>query len=71
MCLAFPGKIVSTKDQQATVDFDGVLKEINVSLVEVKKGDYVIVHAGFAIEKLSDEDAWTVLEEYEKAKKIL
>ncbi|HFC36074.1 MAG TPA: HypC/HybG/HupF family hydrogenase formation chaperone [Candidatus Moranbacteria bacterium] len=53
MCLAFPGKIVSIDEQQATVDFDGVKKEINISLVaDVKKGDFVIVHAGFAIEKV-------------------
>ncbi len=53
MCLAFPGKIVSIDEQQATVDFDGVKKKINISLIaDVKKGDFVIVHAGFAIEKV-------------------
>jgi len=55
MCLAFPGKIISVKNQQAIVDFDGVRKEVNVSLVDAKKGDYVIVHAGFAIEKMDKE----------------
>lgn len=70
MCLAFPGKILSVDGQHAIADFDGVEKKINVSLVDAKKGDYVIVHAGFAVEKLSSEDAWTVLEEYENAKKI-
>lgn len=39
------------------VDFDGIEKEINISLVsDVKKGDFVIVHAGFAIEKVSQEN---------------
>ena len=53
MCLAFPGKIIKIKDQQAIIDFDGVKKEVNVSLIEnAKKGDFVIVHAGFAIEKV-------------------
>ena len=54
MCLAFPGKIIDIKNkEQATVDFDGVRKEINVSLVSgIKKGDFVIVHAGFAVEKI-------------------
>lgn len=70
MCLAFPGKIINIDDQHATVDFDGIQKKINISLVEVEKGDHVIVHAGFAIEKLSNEDAWVILGEYEKAKKI-
>jgi hydrogenase expression/formation protein HypC len=53
MCLAIPGKIVSIKEQQANVDFDGVKKEVNVSLIEnPKKGEFVIVHAGFAIERV-------------------
>lgn len=72
MCLAFPGKIISLKNQQATADFDGVKKDINVSLVpDIKVGDFVIVHAGFAISKLSKQDAWEVLKEYEKGNKII
>ncbi len=50
MCLAYPGKIRSIKNDLAVVNFDGIEKEVNVSLVNAKKGDYVIVHAGFAIE---------------------
>ncbi len=73
MCLAFPGKIISIgKNQQATADFDGVQKNINVGLVpDIKKGDYVIVHAGFAIQQLTKRDAWEVLKEYEKGNKII
>lgn len=52
MCLAIPGKILKIKDQLAVVDFQGVQKEINISLVDVKIGEYVMVHAGFAIEKM-------------------
>lgn len=55
MCLAIPGKIITIKNQLATVDFDGILKEINISLVSVKVGECVMVHAGFAIEKMDDE----------------
>lgn len=67
MCLAFPGKIISISGQQAIVDFGGIKKEINLTLVpEVKKGDYAVVHAGFAIQILSEKDAWEVLKEYEK-----
>jgi hydrogenase expression/formation protein HypC len=68
MCLAFPGKIIKIQnDQQATADFKGVIKEINISLIsDAKKGDYVIVHAGFAIQILTKEDAWEVLKEFEK-----
>ncbi|MEK7598258.1 MAG: HypC/HybG/HupF family hydrogenase formation chaperone [Patescibacteria group bacterium] len=66
MCLAFPGKIISIVGQHADVDFDGVKKKVNISLVQAKKGDYVIVHAGFAIQLLTKEDAWEVLKEFEK-----
>ena len=53
MCLAIPGKIIKIKNQLAIVDFQGVKKEINISIVDIKVGDYVMVHAGFAIEKMS------------------
>jgi hydrogenase expression/formation protein HypC len=57
MCLAIPGKIIKIKNQLATVDFSGITKEINISLVDVKVGDHVMVHAGFAIEKMDEEYA--------------
>jgi hydrogenase expression/formation protein HypC len=58
MCLAVPGKILSIDENQiANVDFGGVERPVNVSLVEVDVGDYVIVHAGYAIQVLSEEDA--------------
>ena len=55
MCLSYPGKIKKISGQLATVDFDGIEKEVNISLVQVKKGDYVLVHAGFAIEQVPQE----------------
>ncbi len=45
------------ENQIANVDFGGVERPVNVSLVEVDVGDYVIVHAGYAIQVLSEEDA--------------
>lgn len=60
MCLAIPGKIVEidSKKQHAVVDYgDGTKRKINVSLVDVKKNDYVLVHAGFAIEVLNEKEA--------------
>ena len=63
MCLAVPGKILSIdKEQVANVDFGGIERPVNVSLVEVSVGDYVIVHAGYAIQMLSEEDALESLE---------
>lgn len=58
MCLAIPAKVVKIQDGKAQVDFgEGVLREVDVSLVEVKAGEYVLVHAGYAIQVLSREEA--------------
>jgi hydrogenase expression/formation protein HypC len=70
MCLAIPGKIISIKKDAAITDFGGVKKEVNISLVKAQKNDYVIVHAGFAIQKISSEDAQEVFKIYEESKKI-
>ena len=57
MCLAVPSKIIEINDNIAKVDVDGVIRETSLMLMEdAKIGDYVIVHAGFAINKV-DEDA--------------
>jgi hydrogenase expression/formation protein HypC len=62
MCLAIPGKIVSVKEAQAQVDFgEGVLREVNVTLVNARVGDYVLVHAGYAIQVLDEKDALETL----------
>ena len=58
MCLAIPSKIIKIEDNVATVDVDGVRREASLLLIENPKiGDYVIIHAGFAINKLNEEDA--------------
>ncbi len=58
MCLAIPSKIVKIENNVATIDVDGVRREASLLLIEDPKiGDYVIVHAGFAINKLNEEDA--------------
>ena len=58
MCLAIPARVTTISGDKAQVDFGkGVLREINVSLVEVKIGDYVLVHAGYAIQTMSQKDA--------------
>jgi hydrogenase expression/formation protein HypC len=52
MCLAVPAKIVELNGTAATISVDGALREVDVSLIEdVRLGDYVLVHAGFAIHK--------------------
>ncbi len=62
MCLAVPGKVTSINGNQADVDFGGVVRKVNVSLVEAAVGEWVVVHAGFAIEKMDEEEAKETLE---------
>jgi len=58
MCLGVPAKILETGDGTAVVELGGVRREISVMLIDdVAVGEWVIVHAGFAIEKLSEDAA--------------
>jgi len=58
MCLGVPAKILETSDGAAVVELGGVRREISVMLIDdVSVGEWVIVHAGFAIEKLSEAAA--------------
>jgi hydrogenase expression/formation protein HypC len=58
MCLAIPARVMSVQGEKAQVDFgEGVLRDVNVSLVDAKVGEYVLVHAGYAIQKMDEADA--------------
>jgi len=58
MCLAVPMQVVSKKDVVGVAEIGGVKKDINfLMLPEAEVGDYVIVHAGFAIQRLNQEEA--------------
>ncbi len=59
MCLAIPAKVVELlAADQAVIDLDGVRKEISLALVsDVAVGDYVIVHVGYALNKLDQDEA--------------
>jgi len=76
MCLAIPGKIVSIDNNMAIIDYGGVKKKASLMVLpDAVIGDMVIVHAGFAISKISAEDAKKTLETFEmlnkaKAKEI-
>lgn len=68
MCLAVPGKILSIEGddpllRSGKVDFAGVLKRVNLSYVpDAKVGDYVLVHVGFAISVVDEEEAVKVFD---------
>lgn len=58
MCLAIPARVVSIQGDKAQVDFgQGVVKDVNVTLVETKVGGYVLVHAGYAIQTVDKKEA--------------
>jgi hydrogenase expression/formation protein HypC len=67
MCLAIPGKITRIEGDSADVDFGGGTKRrVNISLIDAKVGQYIIVHAGFAIEVLDMEAAKETLQLWEE-----
>jgi len=62
MCLAIPSKITQIDNNMAVIDVDGVRRECSLLLVEdAQVGDYVIVHAGFAISKIDEAAALETL----------
>jgi len=71
MCLAVPGQVVSVETRDGTrmaeVDFGGVRKDVCLEyLPDVDAGDYVIVHVGFAIQRLDEQSALDTLANFEK-----
>ncbi len=68
MCLAVPGKIVTIEGsdpllRSGKVDFSGIVKQINLAYVpEAKIGDYVLVHVGFAISAIDENEARQVFD---------
>jgi hydrogenase expression/formation protein HypC len=72
MCLAIPAMVVSLqKNDMATVDVGGIKKDISLSLLEdVKKGDFVLVHVGFALSKIKEEEALKTLALFKETKQL-
>jgi hydrogenase expression/formation protein HypC len=65
VCLAIPGKVIeiNKNKEHATVDYgDGTKRKANITLVNVKIGEYILVHAGFAIEVLNEKEAQETLD---------
>lgn len=62
MCIAIPGKIISIDSPRAKVDFNGNVVDVNVGLIDPVVGDYVLVHAGCAIEIMSKDKALELIE---------
>jgi hydrogenase expression/formation protein HypC len=72
VCIAAPAKILEINDNVATVDFGGVRQQAKLDLVsDIDVGRYVLVHSGYAIEVLSDEEAQESLEAWDELLKIM
>ncbi|MCE8423470.1 MAG: HypC/HybG/HupF family hydrogenase formation chaperone [Candidatus Methanoperedens sp.] len=62
MCLAVPARITKIDGEEAILDYGGVIRKANISMLsDVKIGDYVLVHAGYAISKLEEKEALETL----------
>jgi len=67
MCLAIPAKVLEVRGEVAKVDFgQGIVRDVNVMLVEARVGEYVLVHAGYAIQVIDREAAEETLRLWEE-----
>lgn len=71
MCLGIPAKVVEIKGTRAIVDVMGAVTEISTEFVkDIKPGDYVIVHAGCAIEVLDEDEAKKTLDMFRELEEL-
>ncbi len=69
MCLAHPAKVISIENENAIVELGEVKKQISLALVDdVKSGDYVLIHVGYALSKLDTKKAESTLEVMQQLK---
>jgi hydrogenase expression/formation protein HypC len=66
MCLAIPAQIIKVNGDTASVDFGGIKRNVNITLIDSPKiGDYVLIHVGYAIHRISQEEAQETLKIWE------
>ena len=71
MCLAVPARVLKVNGDVAKVDFgQGIVREVNVMLVEARVGEYVLVHAGYAIQTIDREAAEETLQLWDEILKF-
>ncbi|WOF16000.1 HypC/HybG/HupF family hydrogenase formation chaperone [Methanoplanus sp. FWC-SCC4] len=67
MCIAIPAEVLEIKDGNiAVVDYGDLKQEVRIDLVDVEVGEYVLVHVGFAIQKLSRDEALQTLQVFKE-----
>lgn len=70
MCVAYPGKIIGIDGKTAEVDFGGNIATVKIGLVDARPGDYILAHAGMAIEVMDEERAASILETWEQLRDV-
>ena len=71
MCLSVPGKVVEIQNNMAKVEVGGVLRDVSMDVCpDAVVGDYVLIHTGFAIQKLDEKEALETLELLRKMAEI-
>jgi len=67
MCLAVPMKVVSVEREFALVEVTGVRRKVSIQMLpDIKPGDYIIVHAGFALQRVDEKQARETLKIFKK-----
>lgn len=67
MCLAIPGKILEINENSAVIDFDGIKQNVIIALIQNPEiGKYVIIHAGYAIEQINEEEAMEAIAQWKE-----
>ncbi len=67
MCLAIPAQVLEVNGSTALVEFGGAKRKVNITLIDALNiGDYVLIHVGYAIQRMSSKDAKETLEIWEK-----
>jgi hydrogenase expression/formation protein HypC len=62
MCIAIPGRVTEVRGDTASVDLNGNLVNVNIGLVDARPGQYVLVHAGCAIEVMEKDKAQEIID---------
>ncbi len=70
MCVAIPGKVIEITDTIGKVDFQGNVVKVNLGIVDAQIGDYVLVHAGCAIEVMKQDAAQELLDLFEELESL-
>jgi len=70
MCIAMPGKVISLDGAKGRVDFSGNVVDVNMQLIDAKPGDYVLVHAGCALEVMEKSKAEELMDLFRELEEI-